>query len=388
MKTLGKTITRQVLYDAVWAQPITRLSKEFGVSDVGLAKACRKLAVPLPPRGYWARKGAGKPVVQAALSPRPPGLDEETTIGDGRPYWYRPGPTDEEILGPIPPEPPFEEPLDDVQARIEAMIGKSAVIHRNLDQPHPAVGKLLANDAERRAKAAGRTYVSSWDAPLYDSPLQQRRLRLASSILATAARCGCRAETWGQEDKSKPQDEFTVVVGDRRVRLTVAAVEHRPRRGATSGRPSAPTLRVEMESGERTWEDLDVGDGRAIREIAVAIVLRGEEDLRAAAVSSHARRVARRAQLIEQRLKAQEEAKRRESERHAELERKRVERLLGEAEALRHARAIRTYVEEVRAAAPSIPPDALDAWTEWALAEADRIDPVRSGTFLNRMALD
>ncbi len=80
---MGKTIARQALYDAVWAQPMTRLSKEFGVSDVGLAKACRKLSVPIPPRGYWARKAAGKPVIQAALPPRPPGLGDETTIGGG-----------------------------------------------------------------------------------------------------------------------------------------------------------------------------------------------------------------------------------------------------------------------------------------------------------------
>ena len=46
---MGKTITRQALYEAVWAQPITKLAKDFGVSDVGLAKACRKLAVSLKP---------------------------------------------------------------------------------------------------------------------------------------------------------------------------------------------------------------------------------------------------------------------------------------------------------------------------------------------------
>jgi hypothetical protein len=32
--TVGKAITRQALYDAVWAQPIMELAKDFGVSDV------------------------------------------------------------------------------------------------------------------------------------------------------------------------------------------------------------------------------------------------------------------------------------------------------------------------------------------------------------------
>ena len=35
------------------------LAKEYGISDVGLAKICRRNQVPLPPRGYWAKLAAG-----------------------------------------------------------------------------------------------------------------------------------------------------------------------------------------------------------------------------------------------------------------------------------------------------------------------------------------
>ena len=31
-----------------------------GMSDRGLGKACRRLLVPVPPRGYWARLEAGQ----------------------------------------------------------------------------------------------------------------------------------------------------------------------------------------------------------------------------------------------------------------------------------------------------------------------------------------
>ncbi len=381
---MGKTISRQALYDVVWTQPITRLSKEFGVSDVGLAKACRKLAVPLPPRGWWARNAAGQTVIRAALPPRPPGLDFETKIGSGGAGWGWSGPPDEEFLGPIPPPPTFEEPIEQVRARVEAMVGRFAVVQRNLNNPHPAVGKLLAKDAERRAAAAARTYVSLWDAPLYDSPLQQRRLRLISCILATTARCGCRAETWAQQDKSKPVEEFSVIVGDTRVRLLVSAVEPKGRQGGAeaTGRPRAPTLRVELGDGARVWVDVDAGDGAVVREIAVAAVLKGEEDLRAAAASRHAWWLGRREAIIERHRKEAEEAARKELEKLAELERLRVERLLGEAEALRRARAIRAYVQEVRSAAPPVPQAELDTWAAWALEQADRIDPVFSGAFL------
>jgi hypothetical protein len=378
---LGKTVSRQALYDAVWAQPMSKLSKEFGLSDVGLAKACRKLSVPLPPRGYWARKTAGKPVVQAALPPRPPGLGEETTIGGGGNTWGWRGPPDEVFLGNVPPPPTFDEPIEDVRARVETMIGKAPVVARDLEQPHPVVTKLLRQDDERRAKAAGQSYVSSWERVLYDTPTQQRRLRLLSSILMTAARCGCRGELGMRPEMGQPQNEFSLVVGDQRIGFRVAAEDSKPaKRGKAAEPRAATTIRVSL--GDCVWDDVHVGDAKVIREVAVALVLRGEEAHRERAVSGHAWWLKQRAAIIDRRQREAEEAERKERERQAELERKRVERLLSEAEALRNARAIRAYVEEVRAAAPAVPQAELDAWAVWALEQADRIDPVLGGAFL------
>ena len=51
----------------VWSTPVHRLAAEFGISDVGLAKYCRRQQIPLPSRGYWARKAAGQDVGPAAL---------------------------------------------------------------------------------------------------------------------------------------------------------------------------------------------------------------------------------------------------------------------------------------------------------------------------------
>lgn len=53
------TLTREKLYEEVWARAVTQVAKEIGVSDVAIAKICRKLNVPVPPRGYWARVAAG-----------------------------------------------------------------------------------------------------------------------------------------------------------------------------------------------------------------------------------------------------------------------------------------------------------------------------------------
>ena len=45
--------TRQELYDLVWTKPVTKLAPEFGISDVGLGKICRRHIIPLPPRGDY-----------------------------------------------------------------------------------------------------------------------------------------------------------------------------------------------------------------------------------------------------------------------------------------------------------------------------------------------
>ncbi len=53
-------VSRQDLYELVWSKPMRELAKDFGISDVALAKRCRRLAIPVPGRGYWARVDAGQ----------------------------------------------------------------------------------------------------------------------------------------------------------------------------------------------------------------------------------------------------------------------------------------------------------------------------------------
>jgi len=53
---------RETLYEEVWSKPAQQVAKKYGISDVALGKNCRKLRIPLPGRGYWNKKKAGKPV--------------------------------------------------------------------------------------------------------------------------------------------------------------------------------------------------------------------------------------------------------------------------------------------------------------------------------------
>lgn len=61
------TFERERLFDEVWATPVTKLAKGYGLSDVGLRKICVALDVQLPPRGYWQKLAAGKKVPKPEL---------------------------------------------------------------------------------------------------------------------------------------------------------------------------------------------------------------------------------------------------------------------------------------------------------------------------------
>ena len=66
---------RDKLYDQVWSAPALTVAKEYGFSSVWLGKICRRLKVPVPPRGYWARArsvGMGKrpPLPDLGISPK------------------------------------------------------------------------------------------------------------------------------------------------------------------------------------------------------------------------------------------------------------------------------------------------------------------------------
>src|SRR5271154_1574965 len=68
---MDKRSTREELYKLVWSTPVIKAAKGLGISGVALAKRCRREAVPLPPRGYWAKIAAGQKLPTPELPPKP-----------------------------------------------------------------------------------------------------------------------------------------------------------------------------------------------------------------------------------------------------------------------------------------------------------------------------
>ena len=88
------TLSRSELYNLVWSKPMCALAKEFGISDVALAKWCRKMDVPRPGVGHWRKLETGKrvsrpelpnPTVEKSLHIRPRGPEVPRSKDDAEP---------------------------------------------------------------------------------------------------------------------------------------------------------------------------------------------------------------------------------------------------------------------------------------------------------------
>lgn len=69
-------MTRDELYALMWSKPATEVGLLVGMTGSGLAKACRRHDVRVPPRGYWARVAVGQVVDRA-----PPPVDGHVETG-------------------------------------------------------------------------------------------------------------------------------------------------------------------------------------------------------------------------------------------------------------------------------------------------------------------
>lgn len=88
----NKILSRQELYDLVWAKPMVQLAKDFHLSDNGLRKICKKNDIPTPENGHWQKVQFGKKINKPAL---PPGQNKkpiQIIVDDVKKSFGRPTP--------------------------------------------------------------------------------------------------------------------------------------------------------------------------------------------------------------------------------------------------------------------------------------------------------
>jgi hypothetical protein len=375
---MARTFTRQELYDLVWTDPISVVAKPLGVSDVWLRKNCVAANIPVPERGYWARKKAGQTPRRVPLPERGLGEADEISIGREALAWY---PQDAEV-GDAPPLKIFSESLDEIRKRATSLAGR-VTASRSLDKPHSSIAKLLEEDERRRTKLLETPYA--WEKPRFDGPDDRRRLRIINGLFLGLSRAGAVPGVRG-----KDPIEWAVRVGDTSVSITLEPVGQKGaarRQHGQQGRKEPTRLKLTLDDLSEypdlvcSWEDQDDKTlEQQIGEIAIAVLVTGEMAYRAWVIRRHRWHVERRVEYLEKlRLqKEKEERQRREEILRVAAERRK--RLISDANAWRLAADIRAFTAAVRELhaehSDSAAEMSLREWLAWAIAEADGIDPL------------
>lgn len=369
---MSHNFTRAHLYQLVWSEPLRTLGKRLGVSDVAVAKRCRQAGIPLPGLGYWAKKEAGKTVPQAKLSPRGLGQSDQVTIGQRDVYGR--GSSDDELIEMELPKPPkFEDDMETVKVRAQALAAK--VRPSSLGRLHPAVAKIVEQDEVRRQEHAKTNY--SWYAPIFDAANEKRRLRVLNSLLNALASVSCKCS-------AQPKDgyQLSVLIGDQRLSLSLAPKgfdRHKHYPGHVVPNNGKLILQIEWYPPEAdistSWSDADGPLEKRLPELVSGLLVAAEYGYRESLVRAHTYLAERKAQAIEERRRQLEEAAKQERARIEREAKKRFDALLADVRSWRTAAEIRAYVDARMALAPD---DAgLRDWAAWAMAEAEGIDPLQ-----------
>jgi len=372
-------MTRSEMYQLIWAEPRIALAKRFEISDVAIAKHCRKANIPMPPPGYWARKASGKRVIRPELPLRLPGqTDRIFSSGEDR-YSYD---SRKEVLDSVLEQPSFPEPLELLVAEAVKRVG-SVQACKDLENPHPGLGRVLASERRRRDTWEAQKRYDYYK-PYFDEPVFQRQLRLMNSLLWAFDRINCKGEVMSMDGWVQGFGHFhslsaRVCIGSTHVAFeflepsTPKAIKRAPPTGVT-------TLRVAANSsGDLDWRDQPGCKlEKQLTAVAAAMLELAETWLRRNAMHVYERRVERRQEMLRAiEAKKEDDEKRRLAaiEQHHRDNRDRLRKLASEHQS---AREIRSFVETVRMH-PECNGSNLASFVEWeqeVLAFADSIDPV------------
>jgi hypothetical protein len=370
------TITRRKLYELVWSEPIMRLAKRYGLSDVGMAKLCTRCAIPRPPRGYWAKKQFGKATRWTPL----------------------PNPDDDfEITMTIPTE--SEHTSQDVRQANERQATKEKQTELKIEVAETLRGAhglvSLANQQYQESTKRDNGLLERPDECALTLDVSKDSLRRALLMMDALLKS---LEKRGYGVAAGP----TVTIEETPVAFSISELVEKIRE-----QPDDHDLDGRYEFGHSRFNRRTVPSGRLVLQINVADAhwarggqqtwrdgktKRVEDRLNSFVVGLlevAARKKQHEIEEAERERQRQEDYRRRqlEAQRRAEIreqqkaERVRVEGLLQEAGQWRRSRDLRDYIEAAEhrhlTVVGTIDPDSeFAAWLEWAHQQADRLDPL------------
>ncbi len=386
-----KKISRKELYNRVWKTSMTKLSAEYGISDNGLRKICKKHNIPLPGIGYWAKKAAGYRMKNVPL----PDPSKETVIE------IRPNPSNH-----------VGSASDPILSEYAELVQKSPpiVIAKSLRSPHPLVRQASLALELCRPNDVG--ILEPADKDCLNIRVSEKSLRRALRIMDALIK-GLQERSFDvfQDDEStKVKIQGEVLGFGIREELVSRKIES----DSTNldgyyqfGHSRFDHVRVPSgklcltidamgyfgnENCRRNWRDTkrrqleDSLDAFVIGLLKIAVqkkeYRRQEEEKERRRKEIAQQREERRQQLAELKRKVRQEQAR-------------VDELITHAENHFKSKQIRDFIEAVEVERQKeksvyIPDDDFNEWVKWAQDQADRLDPlaVSPPSILNEVVED
>lgn len=361
---------RQQLYEMVWAKPMTTLAREYGLSDVGLRKICKRMKIPLPPQGYHLRSHKGK------IRPLPPATKAEETYETQ--IARHESANDRESAGHLLPEIEIEKKPEN----------KIVVAERLSSSPHRLVqitrDKIENCHADEFGRIVGDTGGGVAIRVFPDSV--RRVLRIFDALLKTLESRGYELSVDKKMNLSavKILDNYIAIScwgRTKRIPRPLTTEEQKKAKQNPQWEPypkyeflQTDELSIKLSGGfscESTIADLPrrkLEDG--LNEVIIRMVKLAQR------VQIENEEHARRTRELEERRQRHQLLVQRHRDEQAK-----IDKLHKEASEWQKSQQLRAYIEAVRQAAlkkdGKIDPDSeLDEWINWAHQQADRLDPL------------
>jgi len=366
-------LTRRELCEQVWREPLRDVADRYRISDVGLAKLCRRHAIPLPGRGHWQRRAAGKPVKGG---PEKLADGDEVLVieprrdDDGGRFDYAGTNRSIDHLGPTT----WLEMCETAEADWLPLVQKTVSVLR---RSSPDERGLLVS------KTPGLLPLSVGSGNL------ERAARIADGFLRACTDLGFIADGPKADPEWRPEIEGVTLKWSLREE-TVREKQSKTPSGSPPlpGEPDfrwinhprytfKPTGRLIFEfkgygAPVRTkWRD---GKRQRVEKLLHRIV---EGGIRVASARRQWRDHCEAQRAAEEAERAHREAE----QQREEAARERRQALLEDADAFDRAARLRHYIAAIEqrantSAAPVPIDDNLDRWLTWARSVADSIDPL------------
>jgi hypothetical protein len=365
-------ITRDELHQIVWQKPMSRLAEEFGISGNGLAKICDRLNVPYPPRGYWAKKEAGKPAVSFKLPPRGVGIPETVDIHRSLPK-------------PVPLPKAAQAAAEAVEQVADI------VVPDNLDALHPRVQAWITDHTKRQKERdqenKRRRHDHRWTPPIIRDLTERDlyRFRVTSAIFFGVERAG------GKIEKSPIVGKITFSIDGHNVECSIVEkmVKSLKQRDEQqnwtaypdhhqSGLESSGYLRVSITTylagRQPQWiETNKTKISKLLPDIVGAIIAAGP-----------ILEQAKREREEQQKRHREEEARRYEARRLREIEEKRWIRFQEFSSNWDERAKLLRFLTEIEARLVAdgdvvVEGRLLSDWVSWATGRAEALNPLKAG---------